>query len=125
MEAMYVRDFPDPVPEVTTRPSALHAQTNSFQLMLIDRVALKNVRRRGMKYARLSYTLDAPNLFVGRVELEERVGPELTIGQCRMHRLANLWISDVDEALDVIGVIGTTQSRRSKTFIDSSPHSAV
>src|SRR5580658_7801492 len=86
--------------------STLYAETNSFQLVLIDRVASENVRHRGMKYARFSYTLDAPNLFVGRVELEERVGPELTIGQCRMHRPADIWISDIDEALDVIGVIG-------------------
>ncbi len=53
-----------------------------------------------------AFFLDAAGLFVGRVELQERVGPELTIGERRIDFPTDGGIGNVDEASDVAGVIG-------------------
>ena len=80
---------------------ARYAQTDGFQLMAVESVALEEIRHRVVEHACLRDFFDAPSLFVIGIELKERVGPELTFGQCRMDLLADRRISDIDKATDV------------------------
>ena len=60
---------------------ARYAQTDGFQLMAVERVALEDIGYRVVEQACLRDVFDAASLLVGRIELEERVGPELSFGQ--------------------------------------------
>ena len=74
--------------------------------MAVEGVALEDFGDRVVEQAALRDVFDAAGQFVGWVELEERVGPELTFGERRIDRLLDGGICDVDEAADVAGVIG-------------------
>ena len=51
--------------------------------MAVEKVALEDFGRRVVEQPALSDVLDAAGLFVGWVELEEWIGPELTFGERR------------------------------------------
>ena len=85
---------------------ARRAQTDGFELMAVEGVALEDFGDRVVEQAALRDVFDAAGQFVGWVELEEWIGPELTFGERRIDFLTDGGIGNVDEAPDVAGVIG-------------------
>ena len=81
------------------------AELDRLKLVAVERVALEDVGDGPVEHASLDDLRNASSHLVGRVELKQRLWPELSFRKRRVNRLADRRVGDVDEAADVARVV--------------------